>query len=57
MINYTLNSEEEEIVKWGMHHAPKAEVRQRATAIYLLHQSHSPSAVSEMLAVERSEYL
>jgi putative transposase len=34
-----------------MHHSPKAEVRQRATAIHLLHLGQSPEEVSQLLAV------
>lgn len=51
MINYELNVEELEEIQTGMHHSPKAEVRQRATAIHLLHLGQSPEEVSEMLAV------
>jgi putative transposase len=34
-----------------MHHSPKAEVRQRATALHLLHLGQSPEEVSQLLAV------
>jgi len=34
-----------------MRHSPKAEVRQRATAIHLLHLGQSPDEVSQLLAV------
>lgn len=51
MIKFTLTEREVQTVKWGMHHSPKAEVRQRATAIHLLHLGESPAEVSEKLAV------
>jgi len=51
MINYRLSDEELEEIQNGMHHSPKAEVRQRATGIHLLHLGHSPEDVSELLAV------
>lgn len=51
MIDYRLNEEELEQIQWGMRYAREAEVRQRATAIHLLHRGHSPSEVSEQLAV------
>jgi hypothetical protein len=51
MIDYKLNEEELEQIQKGMHHSPKAEVRQRATAIHLLHLGQSPEEVSQLLAV------
>ena len=51
MINYKLSEEEIEQIQWGMHHSAKAEVRQRATAIHLLHLGQSPEEVSQLLAV------
>jgi transposase len=51
MINYRLTEEQLEQIQWGMHHSRQAEVRQRATAIHLLHQGYSPSEVSSQLAV------
>lgn len=51
MINYTLKEEELEQIQKGMHHSRKAEVRQRATAIHLLHCGHSPQEVSDLMAV------
>ncbi len=51
MINYKLNEEELEQIQWGMRYAERAEVRQRATAIHLLHRGHSPSEVSEQMVV------
>lgn len=37
-----------------MHHSPRAEVRQRATAIRMLHLGNKPETVSELLAVAPS---
>ena len=54
MINFNLTQDELEIIQWGMHHAPKAEVRQRATAIHMLHQGQKPEEVAQMLAVSQS---
>lgn len=51
MIDYKLNTNELEEIQNGMHHSPKAEVRQRATAIHLLHLGQSPEEVSQLLAV------
>lgn len=51
MIDYELNAKELKEIQEGMHHSPKAEVRQRATAIHLLHLGQSPEEVSQMLAV------
>lgn len=51
MIKFTLSETEVKSVQWGMHHSPKAEVRQRATAIHLLHLGEPPTDVSEKLAV------
>lgn len=51
MIDYRLNETELEEIQWGMHHARQAEVRQRATAIHLLHLGQSPRVVSEQMAV------
>lgn len=51
MNNYSLSEKEVEAIQWGMHHAPQAEVRQRATGIHLLHLGKSPNEVSELLAV------
>lgn len=51
MINYKLSDEELEEIQNGMHHSPKAEVRQRATGIHLLHLGQSPEEVSQLLAV------
>ena len=51
MIDYTLNDEELRIVKQAMNHATQPEVRQRSTAIHLLHQQHKPEQVADMMAV------
>lgn len=51
MIDYRLKETELEQIQWGMHHAPQAEVRQRATGLHLLHLGKSPTEVSELLAV------
>lgn len=53
-INFTLTTDERAAVETAMHHAPQVEVRQRATAIRLLHLGHKPEAVAEMLAVAPS---
>lgn len=51
MIDYELNAKELKEIQEGMHHSPKAEVRQRATAIHLLHLGQSPETIGQMLAV------
>jgi transposase len=51
MINYSLSIDELEQIQWGMHHSTKGEVRQRSTAVHLLHQGHSPQEVATILAV------
>lgn len=53
-ISFTLSAEELVAVEEAMHHAQQAEVRQRATAIRLLHLGHKPEAVAEMFAVAPS---
>lgn len=53
MIEYKLNEQELEEIQYAMHHSPKAEVRQRATAIHLLHLGQSPETVSQLLAVSQ----
>lgn len=53
-INFTLNAEQVEIIREAMNASPHPEVRQRATAIHLLHLGHSPEAVAAMLAVGTS---
>lgn len=51
MIDYKLTDAELEQIQTGMHRSSKAEVRQRSTAIHLLHLGHSPEEVSQLLAV------
>lgn len=51
MINYKLNEEDLKTIHQAMNHATEAEVRQRSTAIHLLHKQHKPQAVAEMMAV------
>jgi transposase len=51
MINYTLNDEELKIIQQAMNHATHPEVRQRSTAIHLLHHQHKPGQVADMMAV------
>jgi transposase len=53
-INFTLNQEELAAVEEAMHHSPRAEVRQRATAIRMLHLGNKPETVAELLAVAPS---
>jgi transposase len=53
-INFTLKEAELRAVEEAMHHAPQAEVRQRATAIRMLHLGHKPETVAELLAVAPS---
>lgn len=53
-IDFKLAAEQLAAVEQAMNHAPLAEVRQRATAIRLLHLGHQPEAVAEMLAVAPS---
>jgi transposase len=53
-INFTLTQEELTVVEEAMHHSPRAEVRQRATAIRMLHLGNKPELVAELLAVAPS---
>jgi len=53
-IDFTLTDEQLAAVEHAMSHSPLPEVRQRATAIRLLHLGHKPEAVAEMLAVGTS---
>lgn len=50
-INFRLDQEELAAVDEAMHHSPRAEVRQRATAIRMLHLGNKPETVAELLAV------
>ena len=51
MIDYKLNDKELEVIQQAMNHARQAEVRQRATAIHLLHQDYKPKELAKMMAV------
>lgn len=53
-ITFTLTKEDLAAVETAMHHAPQVEVRQRATAIRMLHLGHKPETVAELLAVAPS---
>ena len=53
-IDFHLNENELSQIEKAMNHSPLPEVRQRATAIRLLHLDHHPEAVAEMLAVAPS---
>lgn len=53
-VNFHLNETELAGIEKAMNHSPLPEVRQRATAIRLLHLGHSPESVAEMLAVAPS---
>lgn len=53
-INFKLNQDELAMVEEAMHHSPRAEVRQRATAIRMLHLGNKPETVAELLAVAPS---
>jgi transposase len=46
-----LTEAELKAVREAMNHDPRPEVRQRATAIHLLHLNHKPADVAEMTAV------
>jgi transposase len=54
LIDFTLRAEQRAEIEQAINHAPQPEVRQRAIAIRLLHLSHAPEAVAEMLAVAPS---
>lgn len=53
-VDFQLNETELAQIEKAMNHSPLPEVRQRATAIRLLHLGHSPEAVAEMLAIAAS---
>jgi len=53
-VDFQLNETNLAEIEKAMNHSPLPEVRQRATAIRLLHLGHSPEAVAEMLAVASS---
>ena len=48
---FQLTEAEVESVREAIHHDPRPEVRQRATAIHLLHLGYKPADVAEMIAV------
>ena len=50
-LKFHLTDGEVEAVREAMNHDPRPEVRQRATAIHLLHLNHRPAEVAEMIAV------
>lgn len=53
-VKFQLNETELGEIEKAMNHSPLPEVRQRATAVRLLHLGHGPEAVAEMLAVAPS---
>jgi putative transposase len=53
-VDFTLTDKQLAAVEQAMNHAPQPEVRQRATAIRLLHLGHEPEAVAKMMAVAAS---
>jgi transposase len=53
-VDFTLTNEQLANVEHAMNHSPLPEVRQRATAIRLLHLGHKPEAVAEIVAVVAS---
>lgn len=53
-IDFTLTDEQVAAVEQAMNHSPLPEVRQRATAIRLLHLGYKPEAVASMVAVAPS---
>lgn len=50
-VNFTITTEQVETIREAMTASPHPEVRQRATAIHLLHLGHSPEDGAEMLAL------
>jgi len=53
-IDFTLTDEQLASTEQAINHSPLPEVRQRATAIRLLHLGHKPEGVAEMVAVGTS---
>jgi len=53
-IDFTLTDEQLATVEQAMNHSPLSEVRQRATAMRLLHLGYKPETVAQMLAVAAS---
>ena len=54
MRDYELTASELEQVQWGMHQAPEAEVRQRATALHLSNYSCHRRNLSTSVSTDRS---
>src|SRR5689334_18877187 len=50
-LKFHLTEEELEVTRETMNHDPRPEIRQRATAIHLLHLNHKATGVAEMIAV------
>jgi transposase len=50
-LNFQLKDEQVTQVKQAKRNDKRAEVRQRATAVHLLHLGHQPTVVAEMLSV------
>lgn len=50
-LKFHLTKAEVEVVRDAMNHEPRPEVRQRATAVHLLHLEHKPVEVAKMIAV------
>jgi hypothetical protein len=50
-LKFHLNEAELKAVREAMNHDPRPEIRPRATAIHLLHLTHKPADVAEMIAV------
>lgn len=51
--NYHLSEEQLAAIETAIHHDKRPEVRQRCTAIRLLHLGHKPEQVAEMQAVSK----
>jgi len=51
--DYHLSEEELAMIEAAIHHDKRPEVRQRSTAIRLLHLGHKPKQVAEMQAVSK----
>lgn len=50
-INYQLSEAQQANIRQAMKHDKRPEIRQRATALYLLHQGMKPQTVADTLAV------
>ena len=51
--DYHLSEEEMVVIETAIHHDKRPEVRQRCTAIRLLHLGYKPEQVAEMQAVSK----